>query len=261
MAATIDVNVADQAYPPPPGGSQAIPVPSAVAVASLLNILPSLSQGTSAVDPPDVDVAVQNSVIPPVEEWLVTESGNVQTNNTRGDIETFTVSSVVTLSNPTRFQVFFTVSTLNNLGVSLVGLNALFPNQAPASAPENAPVRPIQAFSDNYIIVAETNPISRTTMTSPSGGNTVQIAVVRDGSAVINDTDVPDDVDVIVNPSPPVATTISAPALTNLGNIQASSGVVSPFVGSGQSGPPFIGTFEVENQTFGTGLPRNVFVG
>lgn len=259
MAATIDVNPANQAFPAPGGGSQALPIPSFVQVPNVPFIQPSFVLGTSDVDGTEVEVENQNAVRFPVEEWLVTENGNIQTNNTNGDIESFIIQSVAVLTDPDRYKITFTTSTLGDLGLSLVGMNAFFPSAAAASSPENVPSRVITSFSGNFIIVEITNPVSGTDLTTPIAGQTVRIAVVRDGTSPINDI-FGNETDVIINPAPQVASTTVAQTTRSVGTVQANDGVVSAFVNSGVRGVPFIGTFEVENQVYGTGLPANVFV-
>ena len=257
------VNVEAQAYPMPPGGSQALPIPSQVFVARLVQVQLPLASGAASVDPPDTDVATQIITRLPVSEFLVTEGGVIQTNNTVSDLRSFIVSSVTTLNAglPTeRYQIFLGTANLAEIGLTLTDIEALFPQQAPAAAPENIPARDIAAWSIDWIIVPRFNTFG-VSMAAPVAGNTVQIAVLRDGDEVFIDR-FATEIDVTLNPPPQTPVTVSAPLLTPLGNISASTGVVVPFIGSGVRVPFLLGTFEVIDQRpIGTGLPRNVFVG
>jgi hypothetical protein len=94
-------------------------------------------------------------------------------------------------------------------------------------------------------------------MTAPVITNTVNIAVIRQGPSTIADFGRQISVDVSGTPVNAVTTPQSGTKF--LGDFRASDGVVLPFIGNGQAGPPFTGTFEIENQTFGKGLPANVF--
>jgi hypothetical protein len=268
MSATVDVNVANQAYPAPPPGSQALPTPSAIAVASFPALQPSFSLGAATPATPENLVAAQNNTFQPAREWLVTENGNFQTNNTVSDAETFTISSVTSFGSDsdqsTVYQIVLlqngVVANLRNFGVDFAGLIVSFPAAAAAASPENVPQRPISYFNDPSIIVVPKYDSFGHGLTLPVAGNTVRIGVLRQGPSNTVNVGV-SEVDVVIAPSPPVATTTPAPRVTPLGNISATDGVVRPFIGEGQRLPPFVGTFEVEDQIpIGHGLPSNVFV-
>ena len=265
MAATIDVNPANQAFPPPPGGSQALPIPSAVAVASLPAIQPSFSQGTAQAAQPNVNVATQNNVLFPVQDVIVTESGNYATNNTSADVQSFKIAANVTPPGTTDvYQLTLTdlngkAISLSSYGVDFTELFASFPSAASAKSPENVPSRPITAYNDPNTIVVEVQDSFGNNLPSPSAGQTVQIGIVRQGASNIVSQSM-GEVDVFISPAAPAAVTVPSSGPTPMGNIFPNNPGL-PFIGSGQGAPPFIGTFEVENQALiGRGLPANVFV-
>lgn len=261
MADTINVSVANQAFPPPPGGSQAGPVPSYVQVPDLPMVPSSFSRGTTNPFQAEVNVNAQNVTRPSPVDFVVTESGNFATNVVNADRQNFVVSSTTVLNAGTQqesYQVFTTTAGLAAFGLSLVGKTAAFPAAASASAPENIPTRVITLFGDNWIIVNRYDPFGNS-LAAPVATNPLTVIIYRDGTEAVNDTNVA-EVDVVVRPAPPVATTAPSVGGRSLGNILATDGVVRPFVGSGQAAPPFLGTFEVENQVpLGLGLPINVF--
>jgi hypothetical protein len=262
MADTIDVNVANQAFPPPPGGSQALPVPSFVQVPNLPMVPPSFSSGAFSAAQANTNVNTQNVTKPSPVDVLVTDSGNFATNIVNADSHSFTISSVATFDaglTTERFQIFLGVNPgLANFGLTLIGKIASFPAAAPASAPENVPTRPITMFSSDWILVPRIDQFGNS-LAAPVATNQIKIIIYRDGTEAINNTNI-SDVDVTIAPAPPVASTIPSVGGKFLGDIRATDGVVIPFVGSGQGAPPFIGTFEVENQVpIGTGLPANIF--
>jgi hypothetical protein len=283
------VNVADEAYPFPPGGSQGLPVPSSVSVAagafpavpggsqglpvpSFTEVEtvpfkpPSFSLGAATPATPTTDVGTQSLAKPNPDEWLVTESGNFKTNNTADDLQSFVQLSIVTIDSglPTEmFQIFFTAPVnLFSFGLDLTGMIAFFPTSAKPKSPENVPSRPIINYSTNWILVANVDQFGNAldAITAPTNGGTVQIAISREGpDVIVQGVNTPTNV--TIAPAPPVAQTVPAQGLPSLGNLQANDGVVVPFVGSGVQLPPLLGTFEVENQVpIGTGLPANVFV-
>jgi hypothetical protein len=259
-------NVADQAFPPPPGGSQKIPTPIEVAVASLTSILPSLSLGTPLPQAPTTNVATQNNTFQPAQEWVVTENGNFQTNNNVGDVTLFTINTVTPFGTGVNqvFQITLLqngkTAVLSNFGVDFTELFASFPAAALPQSPENVPSRPITFFNDPGTIVILAQDSFGNTLTTPAPGDKLTIGILRQGPSDVVLTNFK-EIDVTIAPPPPVALTTPAQGLVSLGNVGATDGVVKPFVGTGQGAPPFIGTFEVENQALiGKGLPANVFV-
>lgn len=285
MAATIDVNVANQAYPPPPPGSQGLPVPSSVGVESLPFIQPSFSQGTALPQAPTINVQNQSAVLSPAtaQDFVVTENGNFATNNQSADVQTFKVQSVLVQGpepsdSTTVYQISLTDQNgnpikLSSYGVDFTQLFANFPAAAAASSPENIPSRPITAFNDPNTIVVPVqdsfgnklypDPTSNippyTPGTVPAVGDLITIGIVRQGASLTVNSNF-NEIDVTIAPPPPVALTTPAVGNLSLGNVFPPP-IGTPFVGSGQGAPPFIGTFEVENQALiGKGLPVNVFV-
>jgi len=155
---------------------------------------------------------------------------------------------------------------LSSFGVDFTQLFASFPNAAQAANPENVPSRQISAYNDPNTIVVPVqdsfgNNLYNAGSINPAGpsiGDTVTIGIVRQGASLTINTI--NEIDVTIAPSPPAA--VTAPAIGNLslGNVSPSP-IGLPFIGSGVGAPPFLGTFEVENQIpLGKGLPANVFV-
>lgn len=270
MAATIDVNPANQAFPAPPGDSQALPIPSAVAVAALPALPPSFSQGTAQPALPSFDVATQNNVLFPVQEVLVTENGNFATNNTSADVQGFLLSGNAVLQGPNPpdstsvYQMNLTdlngkAISLSSYGVDFTELFASFPSAAAASSPENIPSRPISAFNDPNTIVVPVQDSFGNNLPAPTNGQRVTIGILRQGASNIASSGFT-EVDVFIAPRPAAAITVPSSGPAPMGNIFPNNPGL-PFIGAGQGAPPFIGTFEVENQVPpGRGLPANVFV-
>jgi hypothetical protein len=96
---------------------------------------------------------------------------------------------------------------------------------------------------------------------TPLVGDIVTINVARVGFEVVArnagafiDTNISTE----TQPEDPVG--VNAPLIGFQGNIQASTGVENPFIGAGVQLPPFIGTFQIANQSLVIGLPENVNV-
>lgn len=260
MAATFDFNPANQGWPIPPPGSQALPVPSFVQVPNLPAIPPSFSSGAATPATPNNDVGSQNNSFFPAQDWLVTQSGNYQTTNNLPSLQNFVVNTVTASGSGATAVYTITLlaagvaAVLEQFGVDLTGLFAKFLNIA------GQPTRPISQWSTFAITIPQQDSFG-SVLSSPAPGTTVQIPIIRQGPQDTFDTNNRPDLNVTIAPSPPVATTVPASGVNFLGNISATDGVVVPFVGSGQRLPPFIGTFEVEDQIpLGRGLPANVFV-
>ena len=301
------VNVADQAYPPVPPTQQGLPVPvlvfgSAFAPPPLptpslgdptptLALVPNqagipapFSLGVATPAAPFIDTDFQNLTLQPVTEWVISPSGNFQTNNTPGDEVAFTISGVIAfdVGLPTeRYQVFLGAATnLFKFGIDLTQSLAMFTDNLsqqlpiPAGPPRAVgiinPTRPIVSFDTNWILVYAIDQFGymlggtfsapfNTPLTQPVAGQHVSINILRDGPDVLNDVTLPVS-NVLVAPTPITATTVVGNSIGFQGNIAALDGVVKPFIGSGVPAPTFLGTFEVENQTnLGQGLPANVF--
>jgi hypothetical protein len=265
------VNVADQAYPPVPPTQQALPVavnafgnsfappplPQASAgnpvaidafVANVGAQPPSFNLGTALPKLSDSNIAAQ-TIQQPVNDWLVTDVGSFQTNDAKGTQFAFKILAVVVVNSglpSVTYQIFLQAPVnLLGFGLDLTGLNVSFPSGAPARAPENIPQRQIVTFNGNWFIVNGFDGFGNL-LTIPGFNQTIQIDVLREGPDAINQTNLP-----VINV---VVAAPQAPPPPVLGTVQA-------FVGSGQAAPPFLGTFEVENQVpLGNGLPANVFV-
>lgn len=223
---------------------------------------PTPGQGLALV--PSVNVADQSLVKANVLDVIVTESGSFATNANSADVQSFVqLGAAVRIDAdlPTeRFQLFLKAPVdLTTFGLDLTDMIVGFPAEGPPTAPENFPHRPILAYSMTWILVSKFDQFGNA-LTTPAANKSITIAILRDGSQAVNDVGI-SEVDVFIAPAPPVAQTVPAPGLPFLGNLQASDGVVVPFVGSGVQLPPLLGTFEVENQVpIGSGLPINVFV-
>ena len=280
------VNVADQAYPPVPATFQALPVPfefnpalvappplpqfSAGAptpkdafVANVGGVPPSFSQGSPTPVLPTIDISVQDLIKFPSADWTVTETGSYQTNNALGVPQPFHILAVVVIDAglPTQAYQIFLQSPVNlyGFGLDITDMLVSFPSAAPPSAPENIPQRPIVSFNANWFLV-EGYDGQGNLLTIPGFNQLIQIFIVRDGPAVTNQTNLP-----VINVNVPTPAAPPPPLLGTqfnfTGNFFAREEVRIPFVGSGVAAPPFLGTFEVENQSLvGQGLPANVFV-
>jgi hypothetical protein len=280
------VNVADQAYPAVPATSQGLPVPvdvnpSLVAppplppfsaggptakdafVANNGGIAPSFSQGTGVPLLPSIDIDVQVLAKFPVADWLVTQTGNFQTNNATGIPSTFRILSVVVFNSglPTQAYQIFLQSPVNlfSFGLDLTDMLVSFPSAAPANAPENIPQRPIVSYNGNWIFVNAFDSVGNL-LTIPGAAQPIQIFIIRDGPEVTNQTNLPVINVAVSTPQQPPAPILGT-QFNFTGNFNARDEVRLPFIGSGVAAPPSVGTFEVENQTnVGQGLPANVFV-
>lgn len=232
-------------------------------------ILPSLSLGVAAPTPPTTNVSAQNVVRQPVLEYVITESGSFQFNANVPTTVSRTIAVVTSFTSveagvtSTFYVITFVAGTnLMDFGVDLVGTDALFPNSAPARNPQAVPAGTITKFTNLQIVVDGTN----LTGDPPTTNDVVVLDVTRHGDAVVFDL-LPTDNDVLISPSPPVAVTTVADARP-VANATASSGVVVPFVGSGQRIPLLLyldlretAFFPASQGITTLGLPANVNVG
>jgi hypothetical protein len=247
------------AFPIVPPGLQGIPVPTVVNVANIPALPASFRLGVPDVTNVKIDIGVQIITRLPVTDIVVTESGNFQTNVTPGIFQSFTITAVSTDVNGNLILTFGPGVNFFNFGVNLIGRNLFLPSSVNPLSPENIPARLILFFNTLSLLVSATDLNGNALPVAPVGGNVVNIDVQRFGSEAINDT-FPTESNVTISPSPPVAATVPAAPGVFLGNFQARSGVVSPFIGSGIQAPPFLGTFEVEDQSLVRGLAVNVNV-
>ena len=154
------VNVADQAYPAVPTTSQGLPIPfdfnpSLVAppplptfsaggptpvdafVANVGGIPAPFSLGTPLPALNFVDISIQDLIKFPTADWVVTDTGNFQTNNAAGIPANFHILAVVVLNSglPTQaYQIFLqTPVNLNGFGLDLTEMLVSFPAAAPSS--------------------------------------------------------------------------------------------------------------------------------
>jgi len=267
MAATIDVNPANQAFPPPPPDSQAIPTPFGVAVQATPAVPsaftpPSSSIGTSLPALPDFFVATQNNVFSPAQDVIVTENGNYATNNNSADVQTFKISSITYqgASPPDANSVYIIVMTgptgqaitLSSYGVDFTQLFATFPasyyRPTPPAIPSpdvSIPSRQIVAFNDpNTIVIAALDSVGNAFSAPPGqpapvAGDLFTIGIVRQGPSLTVQSSF-SEIDVFANPTPQPAATVPSVGTTFLGNIFPNNPGL-PFIGGGQSGPKFIG--------------------
>jgi len=161
--------------------------------------------------------------------------------------------------NGRTFQITVTGATTFTLD-NTIGVGAYVSGGTVISANDGA-TKTIEFFDANYVVVSRTEQTESGAMSIevPAAGDKFLVDVERRGSEAVYDTG-PPTLDVFISPPPPLAEQSEAPLLGFQGNITGSSGVINPFIGAGLPAPPFIGTFQVESQTFGMGLPANVFV-
>ena len=271
---------------PPPTPLQSGVLPSEVFAQSQAFAPPSLLQGVAVVQPASVNIGVQNSVRLPVVDFIITEAGSFQTNESPSAQVTLTIApgpgspvvggvaqSVVTttVGTVTYFQLFLGNSNLNDFGIPLLGSLVLLPNQAPARNPQDVPTRPILQYSTNWILISLDDPpgsgFDSLPINPPTLGQTVTFNVRRTGFEVIFDL-FPTESNVIIDAAPPAATTVSATDARRVSNATANDGVVNGFVGGGTRIPLLLfqnlrdSAFYPANQTIATlGLPANVNIG
>jgi hypothetical protein len=157
------VNIEDQAYPPPPPGSQGDVIPRFVD-AGIQAFTPPLSMGVPDPTETNVDVSTQNFVRDPVP-WIVTPVGNFRigsdpTLRTRFTIKAndpaknFVAVTSFTNGGTTYYSITLADgSNLFSLGVDLRGALVQFPNSAPPLDPQNVPTAPIISYGANVLIV------------------------------------------------------------------------------------------------------------
>lgn len=212
------------------------------------------------------DVAVeQNTVIFPVRDYVVTDVANFELTQANSNI-TLTVTSVIDAdtgiaptSATTRYRIYVSGAVLTDLGLSITGRQVIFSGNTSAGVADY--VRNIIAFNANSIIVLVTEfgeAFSPTATVTPTAGDTMTLDIERRGSEVVFDT-LPITANVVIDSPPAAAVTEEALSTGFQGNYLAGSGVVAPFIGAGLNGPHFQGTVEVANQTYGRGLPGNIF--
>ena len=290
MSDTITVNVADQAFPPPPPTFQNLPENLGVLVQGSLfaapfaafpgqNLpplntvfvadqgnLPVIDHGTPIPVPANVFVTSDGSIGRPVEYIVSPTAGNFQTGVPvlativqSGALADASTGGPVT-GNTTVIKLTLTQS-LTSYGLDFYNKEIVVLSAgAGGSALNVGQVRTITNWSVNvlYFNAIENGQFfSGGTFMGP--GATYSLPVQRESDEVVYEltgqtsTAFPSN----IAQNDPVANSQGA----FQGNFTASSGVVSPFIGSGVQLPPFIGTFQVANQPVLGGLPVNVFVG
>lgn len=283
------VNIEDQGYPfpiPPfvddpyndgtliPGSRYAPPIvpPGFSDLSPFLNMMvesqvlprPLLFMATQAPFRENIDVAAQSFADLDIREYIVTSSGNFQTNAPGEpifvDLTILAIVDAQTLAavsgTTTRYKITLSAS-LVPYGVPIqdreVEVIAAF---TPANVGQ---VRTIRFWNVNLIYIDRLEG-DENFVVNLAVGDTLRFTVDREGFQVINDV-FPNDINVFLSefvapPSDPV----NAEFGIFEGNATPTDGVIVPFVGSGTMAPPFLGTFQVATQTFGIGLPRDVFV-
>lgn len=291
MAATINVNVADQGFPPPPPASQALPLnigrlingsepvggyipislpagmePAVnVGVEGQGGIAPLSSVGVSLLPVIDVDVDSQQIGSQFPDQFIVTPtSGNFRTSvGLVPDIVTATILAVTdaetggaVTSTTSKYKLTLSAD-LTQFGISFIGRKLEVVSGYIGNIGQT---RFVQFWSVNtvYINVTEDDE-TFTFFNRLMPGDSISLPTQRDGDEVVYDLR---GLHVEVTPQvlPGAVPVTQAPTNFFRGNVQPSSGVRGPFAIGIQGLPPFIGTFEVEDQPVLGGLPVNVFV-
>ena len=284
------VNIEDQAYPfpiPPfqdepfndgeltPGSLYAPPIvpPDFSSLKPFLNMAvesqvypsPALFMATQAPFRENIDVSLQSFANLDIREFIVTEAGNFQT-NAPGlpdfvDLQILEIKDAQTLGSvsagTTRYRIALSAS-LVPFGVPIqdreVEVIAAF------TAANVGQVRTIRFWNVNLIYIDRAEGDENFAV-DLAVGDTLRFEVDREGFEVVNDI-FPNDINVFLADSfvAPPNDPVNAEFGIFEGNATPTDGVIIPFVGSGIIAPPFLGTFQVAVQTYGTGLPKDVFV-
>lgn len=264
---TIDVNVADQAYPPPPGDFQDIPIPLPVLVADQGYTPANPSSGEGVQTGPSVNIENADDTIQLVEqeEVIVTDAGNFKTNPVPSNFQTFTVTAAVDAEtggalNPlTKTMKITLAESLVPFGVDFAGREA---EAVQAASPGVQGQTRIISFMNVNVIYC--NYREDGTLSGPTfdlaANDVLKMEIGRIGFEVVTQqTGIPTNRDVQTSTGPIEQLDPSVFIGAFVGNFFPDT--APTFIGSGLRAPPFIGTFEVEDQPVpGLGLPANVFV-
>jgi hypothetical protein len=267
------IAVADEAALAVPNGVASGPAEVEVDVASQNFILPSFNSGASAPTPADVNVDSTPLGIAASTEYVVTEAGNFPTNGP-GLTQTVnaTISAIVDADTggavgggTTRYKITLSAS-LVPYGISFLGREVKV--VASVTAGNVNQTRTISYWSVNviYISKSETDPdtnVTQTFGTDLAVGATLQFNVVRDGFEAVS-TQLGQTSNVVLAGLPPLGVPEEVDfdnqgPVRNVFVAQSIRGLYF-FEGSGVAAPPFQGDSNVATQTFGLGLPANVFV-
>lgn len=290
------VNVADEAYPAVPPGRQRLPRDLGVLVPVADDGFPIIAPGVGNLPLPllvnadeqsfllvdfhqaivgvpvssVIDVDAGDDFVNPVDltEYVVTQAGSFPT-NAPSDEQVGLFDSAITaivdadtggalINATTRYRITL-ADSLVPFGITFIGREIeVITSGFPANVGQS---RTIEFWSVNQIYVER----SEGSETFANGqqlavGNVLRVDTVRDGFEVVSN-----QLGIVVNENLidvllPVGQDVDFDEGRFEGNFLASSGVAVPFVGNGTAAPPFQGTTEVESQTFGRGLPANVFV-
>lgn len=271
------VPVGDAGFPIVPPGIGNLPLLVPVDVAAQAFTFPQ-SFGTS-IPPslipflPLIDVVVADDALEQLDvtDYVVTQAGSFST-NAPGEETTFETSIAAIVDADTglapgtdtlRYRITL-ADSLVPFGVTFIGreVEVTFASVMPPPPPGEPSVgqtRQIDFWSVNVIFIQRTDATDTFTNNLVVGDRLLFDTARQGFENVSQQTGVTVNVTLpqgLLAPSDPVTFILGR----FLGNFLATSGVAVPFVGSGTAAPPFQGTTEVENQTFGRGLPANVFV-
>lgn len=285
------VNIEEQAYPRVLQPDQALALELGVLIESSLFASPFAANPAQAIEPPtEIDVGLQSFIFPfslgtavpdindvdvnaqslvdgrTLREFIVTGVGSFQTNAVIPTQRTFladTVTSFVFGPN-TYYTITFAADVdLFSFGIEFSGTEVAFPDSAPAESPNQIPEGLVISFSTRQIVVLGTFLSSD----PPVAGDRVVFNLERQGDEVVFDFDTVTDVFIFADTPPQSPEEIPVPVNFDVfaGNFFPEG--VPTFIGEGTEVPFLIfqnlrdGVFEVENQTFGQGLPAQVFIG
>lgn len=260
------INVADEAYPPPPPDFQAIPLPELVTVADQGYTPANPSSGAGVETGPSVNIEGQLDTIQLVEqeEVIVTEAGNFKTNPVPSNFQTFVVTAVAdaetggALSADTKTMKITLAQSLVPFGVDFAGREAEAVVAATASAVGQTRVINFMDVNIIYCPYREGGTLSGPTF-DLQANDVLKMEVGRIGFEVVTQqTGIPTNRDVQTSTGPIEQLEPNVFEGAFAGNFFPES--VPTFIGGGLPAPPFLGTFEVEDQpVLGLGLPVNVF--
>lgn len=227
-----------------------------------------IGQGTWVyVDP--LNPALGKKFVTPGEFLVVGPSTTVQTNLTETTEVLCTITAVYDADNlwsapsatTTRFLLVVAPPELNTYPVSLLGREVIF-DEATTTVANREAVRAITNYQPTFIVINKADPDDETvpSLADPVVGDTFWLDVEREGAQDLIQ-EVPDTINVVIQPPPPSFVPNPSQSLVNEGtvNIALLPQPGQPIITSGTPAPTAT-TVQVADQATTVGLPTNVFV-